>query len=212
MYGLIMWSSWRVHVDIDIRADDALRYAGGILQLVGVLLAAVGIRSVRREFTSLLGIVGTVEGWNHSLRGWLRRNTARLRQWYLRRFRGHVTVVDVGAADAARASDAVAGVSVTNAQPPADADSAAKIEWLMTRVNALLDQGQEHSRQIHTERANREAAISDVRRAIEQARKESRNKLADLAGGGLRLQTWGVVCIAVGIVLSTFPVQLAQIG
>jgi len=206
MYALLIWSIWHVHSHV--RPVDGLRYFGFVLQLVGVTLAALGISDVRREWTpERLGLIGGIANAVRGLVAASSDTATRVRAWYLRRFRGHATIMGRTAHDSAQTHES-ASVEVRYAQPPPGASDSVKVDWLMNRVNMLLDEMQKHAGQIRAERVAREAAINSTLQAVDKARREAQASVADLAGGGLRLQAWGVACLLVGITLATIPAEL----
>jgi hypothetical protein len=187
-----------------------LHWAGESLLIVGILLAAKGISDVRREWTGLPGIWGTAKqkahlvraratslmwaGWNRIVRwGWLAK---RLNL----RSHGRSVVAVSGAATATASASAAA--DVIWGPPTVTGTTEERLAWLeghMVSAGARLrelDVWRQH------ESADRKAAAAEERLARAAEDQRIREDMADLAGGGLRLQAWGVVCLLAGTIMT----------
>jgi hypothetical protein len=190
-----------------------LHWAGELLLVLGVLLAAKGIRDVRREWTRLPGITKSADlkleivsdravsflwlSWNRRVQKWPRL----AERLHLRIHKTHKHSNDVVVLSGS------ASVKV-EAPPPrvritgGDTDHRfAQLEKRMAELEdevSLLDAWR--TKEIEARRA--ETAQERAERAVEDER--IRKEMADLAGGGLRLQAWGVVCLLVGTILTAF--------
>jgi len=108
------------------------------------------------------------------------------------------------AAVAVAKATASATATVIRTPPPAESTAEKRLVWLESRMvtayaqlDVLREAGQQEVKDrttaVEQEQADRTADISGIR-----------DDLANLAGGGLRLQTWGVVCLLVGTALTAF--------
>lgn len=187
---------------------DLLRYYGTGLQLAGILAAARGIQAVRREWTANPGVVGATRRAVFRAASWTAAGGADTWRYVRVRFlRGTQTIYAKGI-DASVATDSTITVKVTYAQPSAGAE----IEWLMTRVNQLLTTTQTLSNDFHAERRARETGDNTTVQALSDTEQDIRRRIADLAGGGLKLQAWGVVTLLIGVTLGTIPDQAARLA
>jgi hypothetical protein len=186
-----------------------LHWTGELLLILGILLAAKGISDVRREWTMRPGIWGYVE----NVRGraasmlWARWNRVVRWTWLARHLhlRAHGKVVSgqaVLSGEGTMTVSATAHVSFNAA--PANATTEERLAWLETRIV-------EAGRQLGTlntwheqEVRDRQAATQEERAARMAEDQRIRDRMADLAGGGLRLQAWGVVCLLLGTILTAF--------
>jgi hypothetical protein len=182
-----------------------LHWVGVTLLIIGILLAAKGISDVRREWTQLPGIWGHVrqlaqgastrtaaliwKGWN-----WVVRQTW-LAKLHLRPHERSVTA----RADVAMAKASISGTAaVTWGPPPVTGTTEERLAWL---ENHMADARQQ-LRTLHALHAQQVAA-TDEERAVRVAEDQHiRERMADLAGGGLRLQAWGVVCLLAGTLMT----------
>lgn len=189
-----------------------LHWTGELLLVIGIALAAVGISDVRSEWTRLPGIRGRVQQAAQTIQAraisfmWARWNRA-VGKWprLARRLhlRAHGTVVSAGVAMARGAALAVTATGeVTLGVPPANGTIKERLAWLEDRMVkageqiAILDA--QHEQEVRVWQAATEG--ERVARMAEDQR--IRDSIANLAGGGLRLQAWGVVCLLAGTVIT----------
>jgi len=167
---------------------------GTVLQVMGVLSVAVGIRNVRRDFNFGPGMIGAA-----ALKG--RRLHQRISS-ALKRLLG-VTPSPVTIPASAQGTSGTAGVAgaiYTPAKFPEDHDL--QISWLKSRVDLLQE-----STRLLTERVGSlddNAATDRNQNKSEHERiiNNFNERIRTFATGGLRLQTWGVALLLAGIVLS----------
>lgn len=167
-----------------------LHWSGESLLVIGILFAAKGIMDVRREWTALPGISGRMRGyWNRLLRRI--PILARILPPFTKRVTASVTIGFMAHRPTVGPSDW--------GTPPSNAGYEERLAWLEARMSSADERikaldtriDQEIPTASYEERAARESDIKVVRESM-----------ADLAGGGLRLQAWGVVCLLVGTILT----------
>ncbi len=171
-----------------------LHWSGETLLVIGISLAAKGIADVRRGWTGLPGIAGRMRGhWNRLLK----HIPGLVRILHLRPFIKKVTVT---LPIAWRTRPSRLGPDNWGI-PPSNSSYEERLAWLETcmlsagaRINAL-------DAWIDQEAMDRQAATYEERMAREAETSAIRESMANLAGGGLRLQTWGVVCLLVGTIM-----------
>ena len=188
-----------------------LHWAGEILLIAGILLAAKGISDVRRDWTGRPGISGRVRqtarivGAWIAASMWLRWNRAlealpRLAKLlHLHEHRTHKRSEDHGVGADAAKTDAAAPpgeVVITGSTLGAYlADIERRIAETEKQIDGL------HLWHEHEVKDRQDAA--DQERAERRTEDQSiREGIANLAGGGLRLQTWGVVCLLAGTIMT----------
>jgi len=188
-----------------------LHWAGEMLLIIGIGLAARGISDVRREWTRRPGAWGTITQQVHLIRGhsasflWLMWNRAveKLpRIAVLLRLRVHQTHKHLG--DAGASAEAA---TVSASAPPGSAEmSGGNVESRVARLEARMA---EVSRQFAAIDARFEQEVRHWQDATQEERaariaedRRIRERMADLAGGGLKLQAWGVACLLTGTVMT----------
>lgn len=184
-----------------------LHWTGELLLIIGIALAAVGISDVRREWTSRPGIRGTAEKIRDRVATflWVHWNRAVERSgWFGQRLhlRTHLTRVHDG--DAAVLGEAA---RVTSAAPPGRPDATGGT--IEDRVARLEDHDKTTWEQVESlstwqreEARNRQAATEEEQAARMAEDRRIRERMADLAGGGLRLQAWGVAYLLAGTIMT----------
>ncbi len=192
--------------------ERLLHWTGELLLISGVLLAAKGISDVRREWTRLPGFEKSVILRARSLRDsvvsflWLCWNR-RLEAWpWLGRLRlrihhTHVHDEDVivsAEAAQARAEAHMGRPVITGGETD---QRLAQLEKRLAGLEIELDTlSTLHRKEIEARQA--ETAQEKAERMAEDQR--IRDRMANLAGGGLKLQAWGVVCLLLGTILTAF--------
>jgi hypothetical protein len=157
-----------------------LRGTGGVLEIVGVLTIVLEFRGIRRLYPK--------EG-----RGFLGRWWDRLR----RRNRAHHVFIT----DEAGATDEISGIETWN-------DSwgdARKIEELRDRIARLQKRADDD--RLQADRGRQEVADE-----LAAARDEIRSldgKVGELTKGSILIRGWGVLPLVLGIVLTTWPTEIA---
>jgi hypothetical protein len=189
-----------------------LHWAGEILLIIGIALAAVGISDVRREWTRLPGIRGHLQqatqntqaraasfmwaGWNRAVGKW-----PRLAKWL--HLRAHTKTVSGSAQLSGTAHVSISATGkVTIGPPPADRTDKERLAWLEAHMMQVLEQidsmNERHEREVRTIKD-----ATDEEQAARMAEDQRiRERMANLAGGGLKLQAWGVACLLAGTVMT----------
>lgn len=163
-----------------------LRGAGGVLEIIGVLTIAFELRGIRKLYPR--------EG-----RGFLGRLWDRM-PWRKREVKAVAAGGAIGVGTAFGA----------DVQTWSDAwDSPRKIDELRDRIERLRERTDEADKQI------REQADRDRREFAEQldgVSTELRDldaKVGKLTKGSIRIRGWGVLPLILGIVLTTWPTEIA---
>jgi hypothetical protein len=187
-----------------------LHWAGEALLIAGIMLAAVGISDVRREWTGLPGIRGRTAQAMRAIRAraaswaWDRWNRFAEKNWLARRLGLPLHIREVtGSGGVTMKKMQVSATGATGWDvAPANATLEERVAWLEKRMQtAGTDIGTLFARH-EQEVSDRQAATREERAAREAEDQRIRERMADLAGGGLRLQTWGVVCLLAGTVMT----------
>jgi len=184
-----------------------LHWAGEALLLVGILLAALGISEVRREWTLLPGFWGTMKQKVQVTQTrvasflWLRWNLA-VERWpgLAKRLHMRIHLTPKALADSGVALDkmSVSGIGTVDwGPPPAAGVPEERLAWLEARMKEAGEQ----LRNLYTWHWQEVQARQDVAGRERNEREADvqgiRDSIATLAGGGLKLQTWGVACLLV---------------
>ena len=188
-----------------------LHWAGELLLIIGIALAATGISDVRREWTQLPGIRGRLRQAARTVKAhaasfmWAGWNRVVQWAWLARRLhlRAHGKVVYGSAAlSSASTMTATATVEVGWGVPPANGATEERLAWLEDRMVRAGQQIRTLNTWHDQEVRDRQAATEDERAARMAEDQRIRERMADLAGGGLRLQTWGVACLLAGTLIT----------
>jgi hypothetical protein len=169
--------------------------AGSTFQIVGVCFAALGIHEVRKSWTDLPGIVGTVKRRTKTMGRWGRGKLARI----FPSLGEHITA-HPGAAGATASASGKAVGKVT--PPPVPADLVGRVMWLLDRVQELWKRSEGTSAAIEDLATAQESDRQQMADEFDRLKTELRSKLSELAGGGLHLQAWGVGLLLLGILLT----------
>lgn len=179
--------------------ETTIRTLGGLAQLFGVLLVALGVWQTRRGFTERPGILGGVSRT-------AKRTLDRLKQSIPRRRRGQVVQVGL-AAEGEAATGLRARVTrrfegLTFDQLRSRLETA--LNGLQKEVDTLREtieaEGEKRARGLESEREAREIAIEELRSQIEI-----------FAGSNLRLEATGAALFFAGIVLTTWAPEIASL-
>ncbi len=192
--------------------ERLVHWTGGLLLISGVLLAAKGISDVRREWTGLPGITKSVmlryrsvSGpvvsflwlcWNRRLEGWpwLARLGLRIHQTHV-----HGDDVSVGL------DTAQVRVEARPVRPVVtDGDTEQRLAQLEKRLAELEIELDAHSTLHRREIEDRQAETAQEKAERMAGDQGNRDRMADIAGGGLKLQAWAVVCLLLGTILTAF--------
>jgi hypothetical protein len=169
--------------------EAAFRITGGVLQLAGVLTVFFGIQKTRKLFGLPLALDSA-------------------KQWWLKRPRLRVTVHTVSAR-------AVAGVFATAAtglvtQPKRPLTTEERVNALEEAHKALKQQVEQLSNKLETDLRQQKDALTQEQNARSTEDQKIRERLELAHTGGLSLSGVGAVWLFVGVILSTFPPELAR--
>lgn len=211
MLGLLMWSL--LGFPRSDNTSDNLRYFGLALQLAGVVLAAIGISDVRREWTARPGIIGIT-------RAWLQQAGRRVQQvWQvaitnpIRRWLGKPPkVISVSTSATLLWHTAAGGRASMTIPAPQGGTLEERVTWLEEHVHVAFQHAENVRQRLTDEVTSRTEAIKAEQAARAEHADEVRRSIGRLAGGGLRLQAWGVLAILAGTILATIPDELVKIG
>jgi hypothetical protein len=186
-------------------------WTGELLLIIGIALAAQGISDVRREWTSRPGIMGRAKQIAQAWRArtasflWARWNRVVSWGWLAKplHLRPHGKTVYGSAALSAGSGMSVAATGQVGwGAAPADGSIEERLAWLEDRMAKAAEQistlNTRHEQEVRDIKASmageRTARVADVQRI--------QGRMADLAGGGLKLQAWGVVCLLAGTLMT----------
>lgn len=200
LFGLFLTSATAAVVLWTVPSEKSVQSIGGIFQLLGIFVVAWGIRNLRIEFK--------VPTWREGLRAELpplwENVKANLRRWLRRPLpTRHVTAsggINLGINGSITASGYKSSGYTVEEQL---ARLTAEVENVKGSVRDL---GKDLAR--HSEQTARDFAAEAAQRAAVEAKLD--DKIASLAVGGLRLETVGVFWLVFGIVLTTWPCEIAR--
>jgi hypothetical protein len=192
-----------------VTGPGILHWAGELLLVLGVILAAKGISDVRREWTSRPGIWGRTREVARPRIGLARARWYRFvgrsrlaQRLHLHLYRGK-PVAGSGSVPMSKMGMTGSG-TVGIGSPLTGGTVEERLAWLENRITATWDQVTDLSLSRQQEIKDREAAVEAECAARVAEDERIRGDIANYAGGGLRLQTWGVVCLLAGTVLTAF--------
>jgi hypothetical protein len=184
-----------------------LHWTGELLLLLGIGLAAKGISDVRREWTSRPGMWRSIMQvrrravsvlwlwWDQAVMGF-----GRLAKWL------HLRVHQTAVASSDVLVSAEAAEATAAALPGRVVVTGGTVEERLDRLESRMRDAEEQFSSLdawrHQEVRDRQAATKaeqDARMAEDQ---RIRQRMADLVGGGLRLQAWGVACLLAGTIIT----------
>jgi hypothetical protein len=169
--------------------------AGSTFQVVGVCFAALGIHEVRKSWTDLPGISGTVRRRAKIVGRWGRGKLARIFPSL-----GEHIKVHPGTANA---TVSVSGRAIGKVSPPqVPADPAGRLTWLVDRVQELWERTDRTSAAGEGLAEARKTDRQQMADEFDRLKADFRSNLSELAGGGLHLQAWGVSLLLLGILLT----------
>lgn len=179
-------------------------YLGVALQVLGVVISSLGLRSTWREFADERFFAFVIDPGREALHAVVTGVVAaisRLSRWIFRRPRDAVVVPLTGVAAVASVGSLSARVQF-GALPP-ERDKA--LEVLHERTQRLMDMLMASREQVEKEAAARAASIASLHDELgaEVARLERRS--AHVAVGGIQAQSLGLFLVAIGLVLTAWP-------
>lgn len=189
-----------------------LHWTGELLLLLGVSLAAKGISDVRSEWTEFAGFWGSARQKVLSIRAragsvlWLRWNRA-LERWPMLagrlRLRIHQTPVhDADVAVFGETATVKAAALPGRILLSGNLTVEARLDQMERLMADALEQLDTLSAAHEQEIRNRQTAADRERAERTTEAQAIRGSVANLAGGGLRLQAWGVACLLAGTLMT----------
>jgi hypothetical protein len=175
-------------IALQLATERTERFVGLLFQLLGLGAIVLDVVQTKRLFGLPGFAAGTLD--------WLRRFPKR----------GHHIAPGAGRVSATSSVGAFAQVR----KDPKDQSVEERLAALEANVSTVYDDisGIHHS--LGMEVDQREAAVRKEQHEREQSVREVRELLERSRTGGLELSFWGAVWIAIGIILTTFPVEIAN--
>lgn len=174
---------------------------GTLLQAVGVLAAAVGIRNVRRGWSTNPGIVGrsreVVVVVSSSVTGWLRRTFRRSRHTKPAYLSGRIA----SASGVSGTLGVAIGKVVDRTWPEAPE---AQMDWLRERISELASRQDGLQTGLADLSSNHHQAGEWTKEELARLQSEPKLEVSHLAVGGLKLQTFGVLCLIAGTLIGAW--------
>jgi hypothetical protein len=185
-----------------------LHWTGELLLIIGISLAAWGISDVRREWTQRPGVWRSIQTKAQPIASvlWVRWNRA-LERWPVLAKRLHLRIhltdkrsgsVIVFAQTASAAAVALPGRVVVSGNLTVDE----RLDQLESRIKEA-DQQVRALRGLHEQHVREMSAVTGQEKAERSAEDQRlRDSIANLAGGGLKIQAWGVACLLAGTIMT----------
>ena len=173
---------------------DWIRAVGGLLQLVGVLAVALGVRETRLEFTDKPGTVKAAGKW---IAAYARRLFHRRQRLTL-----HPEHIE--------STSTVDAVTVSLRRAWEQLSIEERVDRLNERLAVVERQANDFRSELDREMQVRRAEANAERHARERADEQLRQRISSLAGFGLRLEALGAFFLGFGVVFTTWPAGVAD--
>lgn len=174
----------------------SLLISGGALQIIGISFAALGIRRLRKNWTTLPGLLRR----SRNILGQIFETVVRVvrRIFHLRPKTISATMAGV--------SSAVSGVraDLTVNRTPRPHSLEQQLDWFASRIADITTENENLRNDLATVSQRLEEADTRTRGELERMDHVFRSKLTNLAAGGLQIQTWGVCFLIVGTLLTVW--------
>lgn len=177
-----------------------LRWFGLALQIVGVVIAAVGLRMTWRDYGAGRSFWAPVIG--QIRRGWAWAKERALRLWARLGGRRSATV-HAGTATGTVGIITVSATGRVGWAPPPDieADPAGFAREMIRRADLLHETNQSLHERLVAEQKAHAGAVDALRAEISSTASASERMTRDVAVGGIQLEAFGVFLVAAGIVM-----------
>ena len=172
--------------------DDGLRYAGLVLQILGVVTVAIGLRDRRLTFQKL--------------------GLPRLFLQWLARFPRYAAKPHVISAQGIGSGSAVGSAYVFgwHGVPP-NATVEDRLVVLQKNLDTVMQLALDAQKQAQEEAAKLHAELESERRERDKSDRALGAKLESVGAGNLHLEAAGVWWLIVGIILGTVPSEMAKL-
>lgn len=174
--------------------ENASVVGGCILQVLGVLTVAIGVRDKRRLFNKP-SVIENVRRWLKSIRNAPKKPITATFNQTGGAFRGRITMSATGNTE---------GVS----QPQSIEE---KIETILERQEALEEHVNEMRRKLNEKASEAKQAVGRERKKRREQVNELQNLIEEFSTGGLHIEGIGVTWLVFGIPLSTLPEQITTL-
>jgi hypothetical protein len=172
--------------------DDRLRYAGLVLQLLGVGTVAYLLRDKRATFNrkSMLSV---------------------LREWSAARprFRPKAITLEVSSSVQTSTLGSARTKVWRRAQPNSSVEE--RLDVLEANLTTLQQEHSETTNDLRSASGRIADDLSAEKRSREEAMRLTNEKLEKFGAGGLHIEATGLVWLVAGIVLATIPAELATV-
>ncbi len=195
-YGLPHILVYMVPASWGLDQESHLRWSGGILQLAGIVTVAIGLSKTRKLF-GLPNLGSSVCEW----------------------WKGVFAVI-AGQGGEERADKVTAAIMsrshlVAHAGPPnvpEDATLRERVEWLEERYAILRKDVRDLKNGTGKRIKEVQEQLADEAKARKTGDQKNEKLIAEASIGGLHLETVGVLWLAVGVALATFPEALSALS
>lgn len=185
------------------RCEQSIRTAGGALELFGLVSVALGMSRLRQDF----GMEGTASEILGDLSRWIRSCLNWFQLHILRRRPPPITVYG---------SASVSGSSSTRGRgkvgPGPDWTVEQRLHQLERIVDSVTDSVWRLEEDLRKQIGDLTGAVREERAARKAASLELEKRVRDVAVGGLRLETIGLVWLFGGLTLTTWSGELANLN
>lgn len=187
--GIPLWLSLQVADNL----ETSFRYAGLVVQLLGLGTVAYGIRQTRKIFNRL--------SMKEIVRNYLYRLSVILGRW-----KNTTASLDVSLPPITTLFSGYETVT-----PQRGGSHEVRITALEKSIEAIHLRITETKQALEEEGSSRKAANETVRVACQSEMQDLQKKLEDFSVGGLNLETIGLFWLAIGVIFATVPDVLARI-
>jgi hypothetical protein len=185
----------------DASLEDLYRYLGMGLQVGGLIAAGWLLVRLREHITGRGAWPRTA--WRR-MASWLRRLWARVRR------RPVNAIVRAGGAHGSVSVSGTARATKMTGAMPNGLTVAQQISWLDQFVRDLEDRHNDLHAEVGRESAERNRAVREVRNAMREAVEDVRREFRELIGRDVGWEILALGAIAVGVVFTSIPDELAD--
>jgi hypothetical protein len=176
--------------------NAGLLISGGAFQVTGISFAAFGIHKLRKSWTKLPGLYGRskklMKTTHRAVGSFLRRVFHRRQQTVPAYFSGTVSG-EFGVSGTA---------TVTRVPRPEPVNE--QLEWFAGRLGDLTLEVENLQADFLDSKGRLEQVDRQTKAEFVRIDQDFRSSLTELAAGGLQIQTWGVLFLIIGTMLSVW--------